>query len=1814
MSWKQIGGLNYNESKRSVSDYEGNLYNKLIVNDLSVNNVVNVDEYISINYPASDLALNISKDEQTLLYVGGNYKQTGSELEIFNQNSSNNNNKIKKRAFVHSNDDKLKINAFEDYEKSVEIYSSTGYPIKIIGNLNIINDLTTISTGEISYASSTNTDRTLEYYYGFQGTNFVSSTFDVSSNYMDFVIDGSLNIHNMITVTDIDISANSLADLYISSNMLSSTSRTAAITAISANNKAAITHNELDRLVINRNKDYTGGVHIRGGKYNHNIFLDGNVQIGYCPKTTTSLVAGIDEDGSTFQYRSYNQLENNAAYNKAFTANSDISYNLDIAGSCRIRGDLLYVDGDFVVEGAKVVLNSETTWMELKALDIEESILGGHNTLEYSTLFLEDISGGAINRTSLFMGDPYTTNIEYGDQEVLNAGNLITEQTVGRLYGAIYFANTNNNVYSITQQDQPGNTLPKDMQKNMYKYSGIVKRVLSNAVPFGSEILMYNYKYPMNYSDEFNAQQFNHPGDRIRLFSSSIRFDTYNEVLEPDSANNHFNDTLRTRMLIDSSGNIGVGDDFKTNNPVVKFEIDGVDALKIPKGTTAQRPVLNEDPDDDDKHADLGHQGYIRFNTTLGIFEGFGKNNQWGTLGGVIDVDRDTYISAEEDCPGMDNDQLLFFTAGSQQMVIEPSGNIMIEKYVEIKEELTIGSSYSGSSSAPSNGMIVEGSVGIGTDAPSEKLHVMGNTLINTGSGILNIKNDGNHSIMIENTKASGFLGFKTDEDIIFYNTDGSETMRIRDHRLGIGEHDPLSILHIMDLSGGFNFSGDNATYNRIASHTTDSNTGKDILISTNDGSTSGLYIKSSNGFVGIATDDPGYLLTMTGSNPSIHLYGSGSYTSGNTCSLLLDTTDGRSGGVATKIEAIENTGFSSDLTFFTAAETAANNRSNTAATERMRIKADGKVGINTDAPSNNGNLEVKGNIVVSSGTGTNGVNGSGDLYIDGDMYQDSDKIQLFKSTQSSLQTGVFSASLTNEFLSIGHNNPDAPLHIKYTNTNTAATKIGLIVENIGVTTSSTDNKATVVLKSKNFGEGELVFNHDNSDVWKLYSQKDASVSPNTQDIKLSTISSAGVAFVKLFIGESESGLFGFNTETPLADYHFVGDSNKTDCNLTIGSGSSQNATTSTLILGKPSAIDNDDGCSKISTSTASNDISNLRFYTSTNAEKSTERMRIKDDGDVILYSGVQTAAHPKLHVQYSTTDGVVRPGILVENTGNGGGDDDALIQIKSKNNGESVIEFWNDTTQHYSLSLYKSDNAFVLYDHVNNGSALKVHDRKLSVGRNSDPDETLHVNGNIKFDDSLKGTGVVKFENGGTTNSYFWYIGGAADANLYMKLQGLNSSVNGVGNLGLFSGGFDDVVEERLHIKGGSMLLDHGDNYDSDLGANQGSYIQFDSKVGTPGPNKIVLTKTKNYGLGVDSGILKFHTLTSFYFYEQTSNSKWQKDGTGANGTLRFSIASGKVNIGPNTNTSSELLKVEGNIRLSNKIYSDGGLDLHSDSTSDNMTFYLGSTDKMNINNDDVRIKDGVVIGSSYYGSNAAPNNGMIVEGSVGIGISLPSYSLDVNGDINTTGFYKIDGTNALGGNATTGLNLNARVITNLSTTYKDGLYINYNSTYNGASDDVRFYSTGTNLKMIIKSGGNVGIAVSNPSHRLQVGGTIYSSSVIYSNSYVQAPYFNATSDVRHKENVCDLTDPLEKIASIRGVNFKFSDNSKIHAGIIAQEVDKVIPEAISKEDDSKWTANYNTLIAYLIESVKTLKNENDTLKEKMEQLEEKINKHWHY
>src|SRR3989344_2743705 len=108
-----------------------------------------------------------------------------------------------------------------------------------------------------------------------------------------------------------------------------------------------------------------------------------------------------------------------------------------------------------------------------------------------------------------------------------------------------------------------------------------------------------------------------------------------------------------------STGRFGLG----TSTPASIFDINGTDALRLPVGTTAQRPG-----------AGLSGVGQVRYNTTSHQFEGFGDNSVWQGLGGVIDADQDTYITA--DTSNTDEDTLRFFTRGIERFTISNVGAI----------------------------------------------------------------------------------------------------------------------------------------------------------------------------------------------------------------------------------------------------------------------------------------------------------------------------------------------------------------------------------------------------------------------------------------------------------------------------------------------------------------------------------------------------------------------------------------------------------------------------------------------------------------------------------------------------------------------------------------------------------------------------------------------------------------------------------------------------------------------------------------------------------------------------------------------------------------------------------------------------------------------------------------------------------------------------------------------------------------------------------------------------------------------------------
>ena len=84
----------------------------------------------------------------------------------------------------------------------------------------------------------------------------------------------------------------------------------------------------------------------------------------------------------------------------------------------------------------------------------------------------------------------------------------------------------------------------------------------------------------------------------------------------------------------------------------------GTGATRIPAGTTANRPTPK--------------QGQIRYNTDLSAFEGYSGAN-WGSLGGLVDVDQDTYVVAERTA-GSDSDTLQFYAGGTLKATIANRG------------------------------------------------------------------------------------------------------------------------------------------------------------------------------------------------------------------------------------------------------------------------------------------------------------------------------------------------------------------------------------------------------------------------------------------------------------------------------------------------------------------------------------------------------------------------------------------------------------------------------------------------------------------------------------------------------------------------------------------------------------------------------------------------------------------------------------------------------------------------------------------------------------------------------------------------------------------------------------------------------------------------------------------------------------------------------------------------------------------------------------------------------------------------------------
>jgi len=373
-----------------------------------------------------------------------------------------------------------------------------------------------------------------------------------------------------------------------------------------------------------------------------------------------------------------------------------------------------------------------------------------------------------------------------------------------------------------------------------------------------------------------------------------------------------FSDTISVTGVAHFAANVGIG----TASPSVALDISATDAIKIPVGTTAQRPATAD--------------GLMRLNTTTNQFEGY-QNSNWQGLGGVIDVDQDTYVSTEKTS---DDDTLFFYTAGSEKARLTSAGLF-----------------------------------GIGTSAPGYTLEVAASSatwlsrIYNTHGGVGN-----GLLVRVDSTSSDAILSA--------YSAGSHRFVVKGDGKVGIGTYSPSYKLHVagdyifVDSNKGIRFGGSSHQIGREASNELrlkSSNTTGFTTFYTG-GDTEKMRILA-DGKVGIGTTAPSSLLHISSTSPAFYIQDSDATSTHSITSM--------SGGINFTVDTRQSDGtfVSTDYQIVKDASGANYQRWFTQGAERMRIISDGNVGIGTATPSaqlqTTGDVIVGGNLTVSGTTFT---------------------------------------------------------------------------------------------------------------------------------------------------------------------------------------------------------------------------------------------------------------------------------------------------------------------------------------------------------------------------------------------------------------------------------------------------------------------------------------------------------------------------------------------------------------------------------------------------------------------------------------------------------------------------------------------------------------------------------------------------------------------------------------------------------------------------------------------------------------------------
>jgi len=593
--------------------------------------------------------------------------------------------------------------------------------------------------------------------------------------------------------------------------------------------------------------------------------------------------------------------------------------------------------------------------------------------------------------------------------------------------------------------------------------------------------------------------------------------------------------------------------------------------------------------------------------------------------------------------------------------------------------------------------------------------------------------------------------------------------------------------------------------------------------------------------------------------------------------------------------------------------------------------------------------------------------------------------------------------------------------------------------------------------------------------------------------------------------------------------------------------------------------------------------------------------LRLKSSGQVginIKHPNPDSALHvDRGHIYVGNNNNVDNWGIVFNSSAD-------------NNNKSRIVPYFDSNgTGTYDLKTIVNGNTICNFRSENNTNNKYVHmDANVGIGDDTGIDtssSSLKVGGNVTIGSGYAGSGFDGEANGllvqGNVNIGANTAGNVS--NIRLNIDD-NFHVKNDGNVGI---GTDDPSSklsvydstDNTTIANSKLLARFEDKLDLNAwtGIGLGGYLEGTSK------SAIIHERTDENGIG------KLHLCT-----QNTSDTS-----DSALADARLTIDAGG-NVGIGTDNPSQLLTVknsgDGEMYITgNSISSAAGYDSVTGEPSNwgNLEIKAGfmqttgqqSLYRINGWNDTSSGNDGTS-GSHQFYTNDTEQMRINFAGNVGIGTTGPSGKLHIYESTGTS--EGADGVGSLviehGNNA----GHSSIVFPSAANRTSDYGYIRYQDDINDATTpgtpESALLTIGTQNdsddNIALMPSGNVGIGKTDPGEKLDVTGNIKCSGNVTADSFI------AVSDRKLKQNIVPIESALDKVCRLEGVHYEFKNTPDVkRMGLIAQDVEKIIPEVVSENNEGIKGIDYGPIVSILIESIKELKEENKKLNKKIDDMQ---------